>query len=127
MSTELAKTKNTELIRVPEHEHFVQPRFHSMEGEDGHELRVWVPGVAKSGVQVSLVDDHLEIVGRRVDTVPETWRPIFREIGQFDYRLRVRLNVEVNYERISAQVEDGVLTLSLPLKEEAKPRMIEIK
>lgn len=126
MSTELAETKTTELSRVPEHEQFVQPRFHAMEGEDGHELRVWMPGVARNGVEVSLVEDHLEILGRRLDSIPESWRPVFREIDPFDYRLRVRLNLVVDYDRITALVEDGLLALTLPLKDKAKPRAIEI-
>lgn len=126
MSTELAETKSTELSRAPEREYFLQPRFHSTGGEHEHELRVWMPGVAKNGVEVSLVEDHLEIVGRRLDTIPESWQPVFREIEPFDYRLRVRLNLQVDYERIAAHVEDGILTLTLPLKEEARPRTIEI-
>ncbi|MEM7387776.1 MAG: Hsp20 family protein [Verrucomicrobiota bacterium] len=43
-----------------------------------------------------------------------------------DYKLRFRLNGNLDTEKIKAVVEHGLLTLTLPIREEAKPRAIEI-
>jgi HSP20 family molecular chaperone IbpA len=48
------------------------------------------------------------------------------ELNWDDYRLNLELNVRVNEAAISAQVTDGVLRLTLPKAEEAKPRRIEV-
>lgn len=105
---------------------YVRPWYRVAGNGDGHVLHVAMPGVAKSGVEVSLEGDDLTITGHRQDRRPEGWKAVLEELPSPDYRLRLRLNVAVNADRISAQVEDGMLTLTLPVREEAKPRSITI-
>jgi HSP20 family protein len=85
-----------------------------------------LPGVSRDGVDISLKDGTLNIAGSREHGVPEGWRPLRRELPKGDYRLSLRLNVEVNESEISAKVEDGVLDLTLPKADEVKPRRIEV-
>lgn len=126
MSTELVESKSAEPGGKAVREEFVQPRFRTIPGKDAYTMEVSMPGVARNGIDVSLVEDSLTIVGRHERHVPENWRPVFLELGDYDYRLRVRLNIKVDQDGIDAHMEDGVLTLTLPIHGEAKPRRIEI-
>ncbi len=124
MSTEVVEKKQDEGTR---RETFVRPPFETVAGKEAYKLRVRMPGVTRSGIDVTVVDDELTVVGRREDRVPQGWHPVFCELQDVDYRLRVRLNLKVDQEKIEAQVEDGILTLTLPIQEAAKPRNIEVK
>ena len=126
MSTELVKDNPSKQGTKAHREEFVQPRFRTLPGKDAYQLEVLMPGVSSKGIDVSLVEDDLTVVGRRARHVPEEWRPLFLELGDYDYRLRVRLNIKVDQDGIKAHMEDGVLTLTLPIRGEAKPRRIEI-
>lgn len=126
MSTEVVKSPPAESGKAVPQE-FVQPRFRTIPGEEAYKMEVSMPGVSRSGLEISLVDDSLTIVGHRERHVPEDWRPLFIELGDYDYRLRVRLNIKVDQDGIAAHMEDGVLTLTLPIHGEAKPRRIEIR
>ena len=128
MSEELA-TKNEEKSKPGAHQQqrWLRPRYDVREKESGdYLLRVWMPGVCKDGVNISLEKDTLEITGHRVAFRKESWRPVLQELPEGDYHLSLALNMRIDGERIKAQVENGILSLDLPLAEEAKPRQITI-
>jgi HSP20 family protein len=106
---------------------FVRPSYRSARVEDEWEVSVVMPGVKRKDVSVSLEDDELILFGRRSDSVPDGWRPLREQHQKADFRLRLQLNFEADPERISAKLEDGVLTVRLPEHEAAKPRQIEVK
>ena len=101
-------------------------RIKPLENGD-YQLVVELPGVSKKEVEVSLEKDVLTIVGRRPTLHDEGWKPLFQEIPRGDFRLAMTLNLKVDGERISAHVENGVLTLKLPIVDAAKPREIAIE
>ncbi len=105
---------------------FTKPRYQASQDKEGYHLSVSVPGVGKSGVSLSLLDDVLTVTAERSDVVPESWKPIATELPQSDYRLRLRLDNKIDADRIAAQLENGVLKVTLPLKEADKPRVIEV-
>ncbi|MEM9226660.1 MAG: Hsp20/alpha crystallin family protein, partial [Verrucomicrobiota bacterium] len=105
-----------------------KPAYTTAEHDHGFTVEVYVPGVGKDGVSVSYEDDVLDVTAKRGDSqVPEGWKLLRREIPQADYRLRLKVNLPVDADQISAKVEDGLLTLSLPKAEEAKPRQIAVE
>lgn len=124
MSTEL------DTIQTPEKKaqarNWRRPQYDVSENEDAFNVRVSLPGVSRDGVDISLEDDTLTVVGTRTSGVPEGWRPLRRELENGDYRLSLRLNVPVNESKIKAHVVDGVLDLSLPKADEVKPRKIKV-
>lgn len=124
MSTELEKMNKVE----PEATERVwrRPRYAVREDAESFAVEVSLPGVNRAGVDISLEEDTLTIVGTRTETVPEGWRALRRELNTEDYRLSLRLNVAVNEAAIKAQVEHGVLTLRLPKADEVKARKIAI-
>jgi HSP20 family protein len=103
-----------------------RPVYDVSETTDAFNVRVNVPGVARNGVDISIEDGTLNITGTRAQNIPEAWRPLRRELPEGDYRLSLRLNVEVNEAQIKARVEDGVLDLTLPKTDEVKPRKIKV-
>lgn len=105
----------------------VRPYYESRENEDAYEVRVFMPGVKKEGLGISLNGDELSVSGKRAGEVPVGWRPISLESAQADYELTLGLNVEIDGEKIAAKLEDGVLRLTLPKAEKAKPRKISIE
>jgi HSP20 family molecular chaperone IbpA len=105
---------------------FRKPVYQVEGNAEGYQISVSMPGVAKEGVNIALHGRNLEIEGTRRERPNESWRPVLSELNWDDYRLHLELNVLVNESAISAQVTDGVLRLTLPKAEEAKPRRIEV-
>lgn len=126
MNTEI-ETKPSNESTVAQRQAYRRPSYNIDENENAYEVDVFIPGVGKSGVDISLEDSTLTIVGTRQATRPsEGAKVLRREIAQADYRLQLELNVPINREAIDARVEDGVLVLNLPKAEEAKPRRIAV-
>jgi HSP20 family protein len=127
MNTELQKTKSEATsAKIEKTRSWQRPRYDVSENPDAFSVRVSMPGVNREGVDLSLEDETLTVVGTHESSVPDTWRPLRRELSSSDYRLSLRLNVPVNEAEIKAQVQDGILLLSLPKADEVKARKIEI-
>lgn len=103
-----------------------RPRHTVRAVEGAYEVGVFLPGVKRDDVRVRLEENQLIIEATRTDATPEAWRPLHREIEAANYRLELDVAVPVDPGRISARLEDGVLSLRLPLREEAKARDIPI-
>jgi len=103
-----------------------KPLYNVNGSSDAYEVRVEMPGVPKSGVKVDLEDNILTVRGERLSNVREGMKALHRELSPLNYLLRLRLNTPVDEDKMNAKLEDGVLTLTLPLKEAAKPRQITV-
>ena len=104
----------------------VRPRHSVRAVEGAYEVGVLMPGVKRGDVTVRLDEEVLRVEGRRGEFDQEGWRPLRREIGAAVFRLELEVNVPVDPGRISARLEDGVLSLRLPLREEAAARDIPV-
>ncbi|CAA6679465.1 MULTISPECIES: Hsp20/alpha crystallin family protein [unclassified Lentimonas] len=127
-TTELEKeTKAAPRSTVEQATEWRRPHFDVSESADAFEVKVSLPGVSRESVDISLEGESLSIIGKRSDVkVPSEWRPVRRELPQGDYRLNFQLNVSIDEEAIQAQVADGVLQLTLPKADLAKPRKIVV-
>lgn len=103
-----------------------RPHYTSRYDNEAWEVAVSLPGAKKDDVKVTVENEILEIEAVRHTSVPESWRPLGDYPSEKAWRLRLDVGPEVDGGRISAALEDGVLTLRLPLREELKPRRIEI-
>lgn len=128
MSTQLAEqTRQTPESPAPR-QAYRRPAYNINETENEYSVEVFVPGVNKSGVEVSLEEDTLTVTATRTQgQTPDGWKALRREIAAADYRLQLEVNVPIDRDGIAAKVEDGVLNLSLPKAEQAKPRKISVK
>jgi HSP20 family protein len=105
----------------------LKPRYTVNSGKDLYEVRVEVPGVRKDSINVNLDQDVLTIRAERKAIAAEGWKALHRELPDCGYALRLKLNAPVDEARLAAKLEDGVLILSLPIKEAAKPRTIAVQ
>jgi HSP20 family protein len=105
---------------------FVAPDVNIYETADDYALQAEMPGVTKQGLEVTLEGNTLTFVGRREDdTVPGN--VLYRESRGTNYRRVFELDPAIDTSKISAEIRQGVLTLTLPKVEHKKPRKIEIK
>ena len=95
--------------------------------EDGFVLRADVPGLKEDDIDITLDDNELLISGNREETTEENSKGARireRRFGKFSRRFA--LGQQVSTEGIEASYDNGVLTVRLPKKEEAKPRQIPV-
>jgi HSP20 family protein len=106
-------------------EQFVDPMASVVEDTDGYMLQVEMPGVNKEGLEISLEDNELTIIGRRsLPTIDGAL--IHRESRQDNFRRTFELDPSIDGNKISAKIEHGVLTLTLPKAEHVKPKKITV-
>lgn len=104
---------------------FLTPLANIVETGDGYLLEAEMPGVAKDGLEVSVENGELLIVGRRAK-VEHAGQPIYRESRTNDYRRHFELDPSIDSSKITAKMEQGILRLHLPKAESVKPRRIEV-
>lgn len=104
----------------------VQPRVNIHQDPDGYTLEVDMPGVGKSGVEVTFEDGKLALTGHRAPRA-ESGNAIYRESTDADYRRVFDLDPSIDSSRIEASIEQGLLTVRLPKAESSKPRKIEVR
>ena len=104
------------------------PAVDIFEGEGEYLIKLELPEVSRDDVKINLHEQTLTITGERKienEDKRDGYHRVERSYGQF-YR-SFTLPPNVNSEAINAQFKDGVLRLTLPKREEAKPKQIEVK
>jgi HSP20 family protein len=116
--------ENRELDRA-QTEQFVAPSASVIEAVDGYTLEIEMPGVNKQGLEVSVENNELTIIGRRsLPTVEGTL--IHHESRPENYRRTFELDPSINADKISVKIDQGLATLTLPKAEHVKPRRITV-
>ena len=85
-----------------------------------------MPGVERANLNVALENNVLRVDGQIDFSKYEGMEPVYTEYNIGHYTRSFTLSNKIDQERISAQLDDGVLTLTLPKAEEAQPRRISI-
>jgi HSP20 family protein len=104
------------------------PALDVRESEDRWEVTLDLPGLEPGDVSVTFEDGMLSITGRREfskEDQGDTWHRIERSFGTFARSLRLPQTADT--EKIEASFDKGVLTVSVPKTEQAKPRTIEVQ
>ena len=94
------------------------------ETEDALLLAADVPGVTRDHVELDLHDDTLTILAQVGADSYEGLRPLYGEYNIGNFYRRFSLGEAIDREKICADLKDGVLTVTLPKREKAKPRRI---
>jgi HSP20 family protein len=120
-----ATLENQSTNNHPVREEYVAPNVNIFETKEGYVLQAEMPGVGKDGLEVTLEGNEITIAGRRY---PETvsGETLFRERNTADYRRVFELDPAIDTAKISAKIEQGILTVTLPRSEEVKPRKITV-
>jgi len=99
-----------------------------VENEEKYSLRLDLPGVKKEDVKIKFVNGQLSISGERhseSEKKDSTYHHIERAFGKY-YRA-FNLPEKIVEDKISADFKDGILSVTIPKAEEAKPKQIEVK
>lgn len=104
------------------------PNVDVIEEENGYTLNVELPGVEKKDVKITVTDGVLNIRGEKkhsAEVRKDKFQRIERCFGTFERSFT--LPVAVDSEKIDASFSNGVLTVSVPKAEQAKPKEIEVR
>ena len=134
---EVLKMRGTADPFLAEFDRLAQQVFGTAEGAGmpvdvtrrGDELKIRfdVPGAAGEDIGLSLENHVLTVTATRHAQYGEDEKVLVQERFDGTMTRRIRVPEWVDGERVSAEYGDGVLTVVLPVAEQAKPRRIEIK
>jgi len=105
---------------------FFLPEVDIQELNDSLKLFADMPGVKQSDVEVTLNKGILTIVGTVSTDVYQKLSPLYTEYNVGNFFRQFELNEDVDAQLINASMKDGVLELTLPKSERARPRRIEV-
>jgi HSP20 family protein len=106
-------------------EQFIAPAATVLENADGYILEVEMPGVNKETLEMWIENNELTISGRRsMPSVEGTL--LHRESRPENFRRTFELDPSIDSTKISAKIEQGVVSLTLPKAEQVKPRKIAV-
>lgn len=104
----------------------VVPPVDVFEDDAGITLLADLPGVTRDQLGVRVDGDSLLIEGTAAPIGPQDMEIVYGEARSACYRREFTLSRELDASRIEAQLKDGVLRLSIPKAEEARPRRISV-
>ncbi|HEV2841774.1 MAG TPA: Hsp20/alpha crystallin family protein [Chthoniobacterales bacterium] len=106
-------------------EQFIAPAATVLENTDGYTLEVEMPGVSKENLDMWVENNELTILGwRSMPSIEGTL--VHRESRPENFRRSFELDPSIDAEKISAKIDQGVVTLTLPKAEQVKPRKIAV-
>ena len=109
----------------PARVNYLTPLANIVETEDGYVLQAEMPGVSRDGLEVTVDNGDLTIVGRR-KSYESPGVLLYGESRRADFRRTFEIDPSINATGITAKIEQGVLTLHLPKAEAVKPRRISV-
>lgn len=104
------------------------PALDVFEDKDNVIVKADLPGLTKDDVEITLQDDVLTLRGEKKqekEVKEENYHRVERVYGSFNRS--VSLPVAVDANKVEATFKDGVLRITLPKAEEAKPKQIKVK
>jgi HSP20 family protein len=122
----VSRKENTKIL-APATGNLVPP-VDIYEDSDCVTLYADLPGVSKENLDVQIDRDTLKVYGKRgVGNGAEGVTRWYDEMPAKDFYRAFTIGEEINREKISATINNGVLKLTLPKAEKTKPRKIDIK
>ncbi len=103
------------------------PSTDIIEREDGFHIYMDMPAVHKEDLYIDLEDNELSVKGTSKTERPAEANNVHMEFGDGEYVRTFTISDVVDQENIKASLKNGVLELTLPKAEKAKPRKIQIE
>jgi len=128
-SQELAVREKQELAQQEEKTipgRYYVPAADIFETDDALTLILEMPGVGKNNVDVQIENDVLRVEGKIDFSAYKEVEPVYTEYNVGHYARAFTLSNKIDRDAISARVEDGVLTLTLPKAKDTLPRRIAV-
>lgn len=122
----MRKTEPSQVQRQAEQEVFLRPVVDIYEDSTGITVKADLPGVSRDRLDVQVDGNNLTIEGQAVIDMPEGMESRYADINATRFRRSFTLSSELQADKISAEMNNGELTLRLPKRAEVQPRKIEI-
>ena len=90
------------------------------------EIKAEVPGIKKEDLNIKIQGNYLEVSGTRKSDAPEGYKTHRVERSASTFTRSFTLPSDVDSEKVEASLKNGILTLSLPKAEDAKPKQVTI-
>jgi len=124
MNAELTKIKKD---AYNNEEYVLVPPVDIYENENEFVIKAEMPGVNKDGVNVTLDNNELEINGKINGNLPDKNDLKYSEFNLHNYHRKFNVGDIIDRNALKAGLDNGILTVTLPKKEEVKPKKIEIR
>jgi len=96
------------------------------ETADAFVLKLDLPGATRESMYVAVESDQLSVKAKVGSQINENAKLIYSEIGEKAYRRVFNLGKGIDHDGITAQYNDGVLTITLPKTDKVKAKEIQI-
>ena len=103
------------------------PRTNLYDSGDHFVVVAEVPGMAKDEIDIKVQGNYLELSGNRKKEIPEGYKVHRTESPASTFTRSFTIPSDVDVEKVQASLRDGLLTLTLPKAEAAKPKQIDIR
>jgi HSP20 family protein len=106
-------------------EQYIAPPVDIYEDKEGLTVLADMPGVNTESLDVRVEQGILTLEARV--QAPRNGEPYYREFQLVNFFRQFQLSEQVDVDKITAELKDGVLTVKLPTAEKAKPKRIQVK
>ena len=120
----LVKKEQADVLRREEKPEYYQPAVDISETSDEIVMKYDMPGVEKGDVDITAEKNTLTVTGHVKSEQPG--KAVYLETRIGNYRREFTLPDDIDTNKISAEMNDGVLTIKIPKSEKAKPKRIKI-
>ena len=115
-----------DITAVEDNRRILAPASRVYEDHGKVQVRLEMPGVSKGDLEIKAEGNSLTVTGKRQESATHgTW--LLKERRRGDFHKEFSVDSTIDLERIDAELDNGILTLTLPMKEAAKPRKVEIR
>ena len=97
------------------------------ETPEGYQAAVLSPGLDQQSINVSVHDEALVIEGELKFDIPQAAKPVWQEFTPARFRRSLRLGAAIDPARVEAMYQNGILLITMPKAEHAKPRQVQVQ
>jgi HSP20 family protein len=94
---------------------------------DGYQIALLAPGVDPEQIEITALRNTITVSGTLEVGQPEGAKAVWQEFGPSQFRRQIGLPAEVNSDEVQAAYRNGILLLTVPKAEHAKPRQIKVQ
>lgn len=125
-SKSMQKTEAGQVQRQAEQEVYLRPAVDIYEDAASITVKADLPGVSRDKLDVQVDGNNLTIEGQATINMPEGMESLYADVNATRFRRSFTLSNELEVDKISAEMNNGELTLHLPKRAELQPHRIEI-
>jgi HSP20 family molecular chaperone IbpA len=127
MTTNVTTSRDETQVGAARSEATLMPPVDVIEDAAGITLYADMPGVAKDRVHLRVEGDQLTIEGEMSLAVPQGMEATHAEVQRSLYRRAFTLSKELDADKVSAEMNQGVLRVRIPKAAHAQPRRVQVQ